>query len=135
MKFASVLALAAAASVVSAETNGERMARGLPPMAPARRATPVAAAKRTSPSGSGQCNTGSIQCCESTAKSGHSNILDELLELLHIHIPVGTTCGMSCSPISVVGGGSGAHCNQEPVCCENNSYNGLVNIGCSPINI
>lgn len=41
MRFASVLALAVAATVVSAETNAERMVRGLPPMAPARRATPV----------------------------------------------------------------------------------------------
>jgi hypothetical protein len=42
MKFASVIALVAAATVVSADTNGERMARGLPPLAPARRGTPVA---------------------------------------------------------------------------------------------
>ncbi|KAG2754306.1 hydrophobin-1 precursor [Suillus brevipes Sb2] len=136
MKFASVLAVAVAATVVSAETNAERMARGLPPLAPARRGTPVARAKRTSPSGgSGQCNTGSIQCCESVSKSGHGSVLDELLSVLNIDIPFDTNCGVSCSPISVIGGGSGANCNQEPVCCENNSYNGLVNIGCSPINI
>ncbi|KAG2347183.1 hydrophobin-1 precursor [Suillus weaverae] len=136
MKFASVLVLAVAATVVSAETNAERLARGLPPMAPARRGTPVARAKRTSPSGgSGQCSTGSIQCCESVDKSGHGSSLDELLSLLNLNIPDETPCGTSCSPISLFGGGSGANCNQEPVCCEDNSYNGLVNIGCSPINI
>ncbi|KAG1752250.1 hydrophobin [Suillus lakei] len=125
MKFASVLALAAAATVVSAETNADRLARGLPPMAPARRATPVAAAKRTSPSGGGQCNTWLYPV-----------ILDELLALLGIHIPINTSCGMSCFPhqhyrewpsVPVA--------TNNPVCCENNSYNGLVNIGCSPINI
>ncbi|KAG1740456.1 hydrophobin [Suillus paluster] len=135
MKFASVLALAVAATVVSAETNGERMARGLPPMAPARRASPVERAKRTSPSSTGQCNTGSVQCCDSVAECGKSDTLDELLSLLNVFVPVGTSVGMSCSPITAVGTGSGASCNQEPVCCENNEYNGLINIGCSPINV
>ena len=41
MKFAAALALVAAATVVSAETNAQRLARGLPPNAPARRASPV----------------------------------------------------------------------------------------------
>ncbi|KAG2040793.1 hydrophobin-1 precursor [Suillus americanus] len=136
MKFASVLALVMAATVVSAETNADRMARGLPPLAPARRGTPVARAKHTAPSGgSGQCNTGSIQCCDSVTKSGHGNSIDELLSLLKIDIPAGTHCGVSCSPISVIGGSSGGDCQQQPVCCEDNSYNGIVNIGCSPINI
>ncbi|KAG2095058.1 hydrophobin [Suillus cothurnatus] len=132
MKFTSVLALAVAATVVSAETNADRLARGLPPLAPARRGTPVARAKRTSPSsGSGQCNTGSTQCCDSVSKSGHGGHLDELLGLLAIEVPHNTPCGVSCSPM----GGKGSDCNQEPVCCENNSYNGIINIGCSPINI
>ncbi|KAJ8597673.1 hydrophobin-1 precursor [Rhizopogon salebrosus TDB-379] len=129
MKFASVIALVAAATVVSADTNGERMARGLPPLAPARRGTPVARAKRTSPSNSpGQCSTGSIQCCSSFESSGHHDGLDSLLALLGIHIPSGTPCGLSCSPF-------GSSCHQESLCCENNNYNGLVNIGCSPINL
>lgn len=49
MKFASVLALVVAATVVSAETNGERLARGLPPIAPARRGSPVARTCNISP--------------------------------------------------------------------------------------
>ncbi|KAJ8597672.1 hydrophobin-1 precursor [Rhizopogon salebrosus TDB-379] len=131
MKFASVILLVAAATVVSADTNGERMARGLPPLAPARRGTPVARAKKTSPSNSpGKCDTGSIQCCSSFGSSSHHDGLDSLLDLLNIHIPSGTPCGLSCSPFA--GGNS---CKQEPVCCEDNNYNGLVNIGCSPINL
>ncbi|KAG1802575.1 hydrophobin [Suillus variegatus] len=133
MRFASVLALAVAATVVSAETNAERMVRGLPPMAPARRATPVEGAKRTTPSGGGgQCNTGSTQCCDSVTKSGYGTPLDDLLSLMSIDVPNDTPCGQNCSPISAFGGGKGANCNQQPVCCEDNSYNGLVNIGCSP---
>jgi len=42
MKFTSIVAVVVAATVVSAETNGERLARGLHPMAPTRRGTPIA---------------------------------------------------------------------------------------------
>ncbi|KAG1727833.1 fungal hydrophobin [Suillus lakei] len=43
--------------------------------------------------------------------------------------------GLDCSGISVVGTSSGCEANQEPLCCEDNSYNGLVNLGCTPINV
>ncbi|KAG2032424.1 hypothetical protein BDR03DRAFT_970119 [Suillus americanus] len=43
--------------------------------------------------------------------------------------------GLGCTPISVIGTGDGASCLQQPVCCSNESYNGLVNIGCTPINL
>jgi hypothetical protein len=46
MKFTTVIAILAGAAAVSArpgtETNAQRMARGLPPLPPARRGTPVA---------------------------------------------------------------------------------------------
>ena len=45
MKFTAVLAVLAGAAAVSAspgvETNAQRLARGLPPLPPARRGTPV----------------------------------------------------------------------------------------------
>ena len=90
MKFTTVLAVLASAVAVFAqpsETNAERFARGLPPLPPARRGTPVAgkfhptvaliiysdgltnmmyvAARRSQPSGgiNNSCNTGPIQCC------------------------------------------------------------------------
>ncbi|KAH7883033.1 hydrophobin [Phlebopus sp. FC_14] len=139
MKFTPLLALAAAATVVSAETNAQRMARGLPPMAPAKRATPSYRAKRGSPSNTptSSCNTGPVQCCNSMQTAGSGGVVDELLSLLGLtgSVSSGTSVGMNCSPITVVGTGSGTSCQQQPVCCENNDYNGLINIGCSPINI
>ncbi|KAJ3502602.1 hypothetical protein NMY22_g18530 [Coprinellus aureogranulatus] len=46
------------------------------------------------------------------------------------NVPVGVTC----TPISVIGVG-GNSCNAQTVCCENNSFNGLVAVGCTPVNV
>ncbi|PBK98610.1 hypothetical protein ARMGADRAFT_584951 [Armillaria gallica] len=42
--------------------------------------------------------------------------------------------GITCTPITIVGVGSTA-CSQQTVCCQNNTFNGLIAIGCVPINI
>ncbi|PPQ87536.1 hypothetical protein CVT25_008538 [Psilocybe cyanescens] len=135
---------------VAVDTNANRFARGLPPMRPMRRATPVAGtykiihqlpkmynpniplgARRSSPSNvSGSCNTGSIQCCNSVQKAD-SGLVGLLEGLLGILIPIGTSIGQNCSPISAVGVG-GNSCTQQPVCCDSNHFNGLINVGCSP---
>ncbi|KAH7912117.1 fungal hydrophobin-domain-containing protein [Hygrophoropsis aurantiaca] len=85
--------------------------------------------------GSSQCNTGSIQCCQSTTSATSSGI-GSLLGLLGIVLgDVTGLLGLGCSPITAIGTGTGAVCNQEPVCCTGNVYSGLINIGCSPINL
>jgi len=137
MKFATVtILLAAAVASVSAthETNAHRMARGLPPLPPMRRGTPAAAARRSQPSGiSGSCNTGPVQCCNSVTHA--NNAVAGLLEgILGIVVPANTAVGVTCSPLSAVGLG-GNSCSSQPVCCENNHFNGLIAVGCSPINI
>jgi len=61
--------------------------------------------------------------------------------------------GTGCTPITVIGTGSGSDCTQQPVCCSDNYFvriqpsfsiseflklllqNGLINVGCSPINL
>jgi hypothetical protein len=30
--------------------------------------------------------------------------------------------GLTCSPITVIGAGSGSQCSTQPVCCENNNF-------------
>ncbi|KAL4245050.1 Hydrophobin [Abortiporus biennis] len=99
--------------------------------------TPTVSQPSSSPSSGGssnsggQCNTGPVQCCNSVQPAGGkdaSTLLGSLgIVLQDLNVPVGLTC----SPIL----GSGANCAQTPVCCENNNFNGLINIGCSPINI
>ncbi|KAL5480489.1 SC3_2 [Sanghuangporus weigelae] len=82
----------------------------------------------------GQCNTGPVQCCNSVQPAS-SGIVTTLLGLLGVVLgDLNVDVGLTCSPLSVIGLGSG-ECNQTPVCCENNSFNGLIAIGCVPINI
>ncbi|KAF9460464.1 hydrophobin [Collybia nuda] len=80
-----------------------------------------------------KCNTGSVQCCNEIQQS-------QSVEGSNILAIVGLTAqgltgmvGHNCSPISAIGPGGGTSCNSQPVCCENNSFNGLVAIGCSPV--
>ncbi|KAL0956188.1 hypothetical protein HGRIS_002347 [Hohenbuehelia grisea] len=81
-----------------------------------------------------QCNTGPIQCCNSVQKaSAPSAAL--LLGLLGIVLQdVTALVGITCSPLSVIGVG-GNSCSAQPVCCQNNSFHGIIALGCVPINI
>ncbi|KAI5118972.1 hypothetical protein M0805_001111 [Coniferiporia weirii] len=81
-----------------------------------------------------QCNTGDIQCCQST-ESASSASGAALLGLLGIVLDdLNVLIGVTCSPISVIGVG-GDSCDASPVCCEDNSFNGLIAIGCVPITL
>ncbi|KAF8889941.1 hydrophobin, partial [Infundibulicybe gibba] len=81
-----------------------------------------------------QCNTGSIQCCNSV-ESVNDSIVGVLLALLGIDIDgIDVLVGLTCSPLSILGIG-GNSCSAQPVCCQNNNFNGIVAIGCTPINV
>ncbi|THU75243.1 fungal hydrophobin [Dendrothele bispora CBS 962.96] len=94
-------------------------------------ATAPATTQTISPS---QCNTGPIQCCNSVQQAS-SPAATELCGLLGIVVQgADVLVGVTCNPISVIGIG-GNSCNAQPVCCENNDFNGVVAIGCVPVNI
>ncbi|KAF9532201.1 fungal hydrophobin-domain-containing protein [Crepidotus variabilis] len=80
------------------------------------------------------CNTGPIQCCNSIyeANSAEANFVKSIL---NIAIPIGANVAAQCSPLSVIGVGSGSSCSSQPVCCTGNHFNGLVAVGCSPVNV
>ncbi|TEB20983.1 fungal hydrophobin [Coprinellus micaceus] len=81
-----------------------------------------------------QCNTGPVQCCNSV-QSASSNPVQALLGLLGIAVgDVDLLVGLTCSPISIIGL-PGNSCSAQPVCCTNNNFNGVVALGCSPINL
>ncbi|KAF9477852.1 hydrophobin [Pholiota conissans] len=81
------------------------------------------------------CNTGPVQCCNSFTESD-APVISALLALVGVKAgDVTGQVGLQCSPLTVVGLGSGSSCTSQPVCCENNSFNGVVAVGCSPINL
>ncbi|KAK0473568.1 hydrophobin-251 [Armillaria novae-zelandiae] len=60
------------------------------------------------------CNSGPVQCCNKNLNGVVGN----------------------CSPLSVVGVlPNGSQCNQQTVCCEDNSVSAVVAINCTPINV
>nr|CAC86006.1 hydrophobin 3 [Dictyonema glabratum] len=88
----------------------------------------------TTPIPASQCNTGPVQCCQSissSSNSGTASLLGPLgLVLSGLNIPIGVTC----TPISLLGIG-GNSCSANPVCCQNNNFNGVVAVGCTPVNL
>ncbi|GBE85711.1 Fruiting body protein [Sparassis crispa] len=95
----------------------------------------LAAAALARPQSSSQCDSGSIACCDSTydPESYEAQFIMKALNIDQTNLPAGkvaTSCG---GGISNVGGGS--TCANIPVCCENNTFNGLVNFGCTSIPI
>ncbi|GLB40808.1 putative hydrophobin [Lyophyllum shimeji] len=81
-----------------------------------------------------ECNTGPIQCCNSV-QSADSKSVAGLLSFLGVAVQ-GLTgqVGVTCNPISGIGIG-GNSCAAQPVCCKDNSFNGVIALGCSPINV
>ncbi|KAG6330894.1 hypothetical protein ID866_8194 [Astraeus odoratus] len=135
MKFSTIIAVVAAAAVVSAETNAQRFARGLPPLSPARRGSGAESAKKSKPSStSNPCKNGSLQCCSSTGSYGSDTNVDSIVNLLDIgnQVSKGEKCGLSCSHIGV---GQINKCTGQTVCCNKNNWNGVINVGCSNINL
>ncbi|KAF8877411.1 type 1 hydrophobin [Infundibulicybe gibba] len=89
-------------------------------------ATPV-------PDNNNSCNTDSMYCCNQVHKSESAEYTDLVTEYgLNVKAITGNI-GVNCSPITGLGVGGGPSCNQQPVCCSGNNFNGLVVVGCSPI--
>ncbi|KAG2140581.1 fungal hydrophobin [Suillus clintonianus] len=82
-----------------------------------------------------QCDTGAIQCCEKDSMYSQTQPNLTELGLVDVAVVVDAFVALTCSGINVVGTSTGCSANQEPVCCENEKYNGGVSIGCTPINI
>ncbi|KAF5328379.1 hypothetical protein D9619_013267 [Psilocybe cf. subviscida] len=81
-----------------------------------------------------QCNTGKMQCCESVQPADSAQATSLLGLVGTVVHDVSAMVGITCSPISGVGIG-GNSCTAQPTCCTGNSFDGVIVIGCSPINI
>ncbi|KAG6848768.1 hypothetical protein H0H93_014268, partial [Arthromyces matolae] len=81
------------------------------------------------------CSTEKQQCCNSVQDAKSSGVAEIVHSLLGVAVEdVTAQVGLTCTPISVLAI-SGVSCNQQTVCCENNNFNGLVALGCTPINV
>ncbi|EIW85888.1 fungal hydrophobin, partial [Coniophora puteana RWD-64-598 SS2] len=89
-------------------------------------------APSSTPTSPGQCNTGPIQCCDTIEKASEASTLLGLLGIILSDPSI--LVGLTCTPINVLGLGGGS-CSARPVCCENNNFNGIISIGCSPITL
>ncbi|TFK35245.1 hydrophobin, partial [Crucibulum laeve] len=79
-------------------------------------------------------STGTVQCCNSVQAASSTGVA-ALLGLLGIVVQdVTALVGLTCSPISVIGIG-GNSCTAQTVCCEDNSFHGIVALGCTPISL
>nr|O13300.1 RecName: Full=Hydrophobin-3; Flags: Precursor [Agaricus bisporus]CAA74939.1 hydrophobin [Agaricus bisporus] len=88
------------------------------------------------PATGSQCTAvgGDVNCCNSVQDASNP-IVGLLAGLLGIVLgPIQGLVGLTCNPISVIGGGNS--CSSQTVCCTGNNFSGgLLVIGCSPINI
>ncbi|KAF5315364.1 hypothetical protein D9619_007111 [Psilocybe cf. subviscida] len=81
-----------------------------------------------------QCNVGQLACCNSV-ESSESPAASLLLGLLGVVLDgVVTQVGITCTPPTVIGI-AGQSCTTQAVCCENNSFNGVIAVGCNPANV
>ncbi|RPD53859.1 hydrophobin [Lentinus tigrinus ALCF2SS1-6] len=83
----------------------------------------------------GSCSTGPIQCCESVEKASDPAAAGILASIGVVVQDIDALVGLTCSPISVIGVGTGDSCDAQTVCCENNSFGSLISIGCLPITL
>ncbi|KLO20324.1 fungal hydrophobin [Schizopora paradoxa] len=81
------------------------------------------------------CDSGNVQCCETVMTrdhysqyASHGGLIAELLQ------DVEGMVGVNCNTVSVIGVG-GNDCSQQPVCCTDVRENGLVALGCTPVNV
>ncbi|PFH45530.1 hypothetical protein AMATHDRAFT_9044 [Amanita thiersii Skay4041] len=85
------------------------------------------------------CNSGSVQCCNSVQSVQQTSV--QQLELILSQTGMGPSqltglVGVTCTPVDYMGNGSGGNsCNSQTVCCDNRNFNGVIAIGCMPINI
>ncbi|TFK60745.1 hydrophobin-domain-containing protein [Pluteus cervinus] len=80
-----------------------------------------------------QCTTGPIQCCQTVQSAGSLLSLPSIASILP---PVDPTVlvGVTCTPLTIVGLG-GDSCSEQPVCCTDNSFGGVISVGCTPVNL
>ncbi|KIJ48493.1 hypothetical protein M422DRAFT_127302, partial [Sphaerobolus stellatus SS14] len=81
-----------------------------------------------------QCDTGVAQCCNSIQSASDPTAAGIFKSIGVVVQGVDALVGLSCTPITVVGAG-GTNCAQQPVCCTDNRFQGLIQVGCAPVSL
>ncbi|KAI0824291.1 fungal hydrophobin [Trametes gibbosa] len=81
------------------------------------------------------CTTGSLQCCESVESADSAAVAPILAALSVVLQDLNVPVGLTCSAVTAVGVGGSDECSANTVCCENNSFGGLISIGCLPVEL
>ncbi|KAG6810322.1 hypothetical protein H0H92_012411 [Tricholoma furcatifolium] len=83
----------------------------------------------------GNCSSGQETCCNSVQDAKDADVAQILAGLLGVAASgITGQVGVTCTPVTVLAV-DGISCNQQTVCCANNNFNGLVALGCTPINV
>ncbi|KAI0755624.1 hypothetical protein C8Q74DRAFT_1373401 [Fomes fomentarius] len=80
------------------------------------------------------CNSGPVQCCDTSALASSKNGTDALSALDLVLDNLNVVLGLQCIPISIIGVGLSASCNNQAMCCKDTSH-GAVAIDCIPVQI
>ncbi|TFK26325.1 fungal hydrophobin [Coprinopsis marcescibilis] len=84
-----------------------------------------------------QCEGGYVRCCDAVEDSASlSSPTHALLGVLNVDVTQLTgQVGIACTGVNVIGLGASPSCSNQQVCCNNNNFNGVVALGCTPINV
>ncbi|KDQ62779.1 hypothetical protein JAAARDRAFT_203827 [Jaapia argillacea MUCL 33604] len=84
-----------------------------------------------------QCDTGSLNCCNSV-QDYNSPTVGNLLGPLQIILQgLEGQAGVDCTPVTVMGGEVGSNCDSHSLCCTGGvkQSGNLVAVGCTPFSI
>ncbi|RDX56954.1 fungal hydrophobin [Lentinus brumalis] len=85
--------------------------------------------------GRGGAPSSGASCCSTVGSASDPSIAKELGLLGVVLSGLDVLVGVDCSPITVIGVGSGGCSGGTTVTCTDNSHGGLVEIGCVPITL
>lgn len=70
----------------------------------------------------GQCNGGSIHCCQSVQQASQVASLLQQVNLVPATVGLLGQVGVNCVPITVIGTGAGCQATQQSACCTGDNF-------------
>ncbi|KIM66916.1 hypothetical protein SCLCIDRAFT_1210971 [Scleroderma citrinum Foug A] len=80
-----------------------------------------------------QCNNGKISCCTSVQQAHEVPGLQDMSGWTIDQAAVQGLVGLICTPLTAIGSGQGCSAHQVSVCCTEDKWHGIINLGCSTL--